>query len=144
MKLLKSLGIAAVLGSLASVASAQSPVSINDFNLRQSGVSAVVCTLTSAGTCGPFPQQAGRTFHVQLSGTATAACVLERQLDGSTWVPVTVTAGGSTTTMYNWSYSNSPLSEDVDEAQALVPYQVDCGSALGSFTSGSLNVRISQ
>jgi hypothetical protein len=109
-----------------------------------SGVAAVSTTLTAAGVSASFTPAAGRLFHVQLSGAAVAACVLERSLDGSTWVPITVTAAGSTTTMYNWSYADSALSEDVSESQFGVAYRVDCGALLGSFTSGSLAVRFSQ
>jgi hypothetical protein len=108
-----------------------------------SGVTAVPSTIAAAGASSSFTPIAGRTFHVQLSGTASAQCYLERQLDGSTWVPITVTASGTTTIMYNWTYS-SVLSEDVIESQASVPYRVDCGAQLGSFTSGSLSVRFSQ
>ncbi len=109
-----------------------------------SGVNPVSTTLSAAGASSAFAPTAGRTFHVQLSGTAVASCDLERQLDGSTWVPITATAAGSTTPLYNWSYTGSALSEDVAEAQFGVPYRVDCGAQLGSFTSGSLSVRISQ
>ncbi len=110
-----------------------------------SGIAAVTATLTGAGASGIFTPVAGRTFHVQLSGTAVAICTLERQLDGATWVPITVTAGGVTTTLYQWSFTASAnVSEDVVESQAATPYRVDCGAQLGSFTSGSLAVRISQ
>jgi hypothetical protein len=113
-------------------------------SLPASGVSAVTATISSASASGSFTPQGGRAFHVQLSGTASAACYLERQLDGATWVPLTVTASGITTILYNWSYVGSALSEDVVEAQYGVPYRVDCGAQLGSFTSGALAVRISQ
>lgn len=108
-----------------------------------SGKPAISSTITSAAASSTFTPIAGRSFHVQLSGTASAVCVLERQLDGSTWTPITVTSNGTTTIMHNWTYS-TPLSEDETESQANVPYRVDCGASLGSYTSGTLNVRISQ
>jgi hypothetical protein len=109
-----------------------------------SGVTAISASLAAAGASGAFTPIAGRTFHVQLSGAAQAVCYLERQLDGATWTPITVTAAGATTPLYNWSYVGSALSEDVTESQYATPYRVDCGAQLGSFTSGTLNVRISQ
>ncbi len=113
--------------------------------LGASGVAAVTATITSAAASGAFTPLAGRAFHVQLAGTVAAACTLERQLDGATWVPITVTANGITTTLYQWNFTASAnVSEDVVESQASVPYRVDCGAQLGSFTSGSLAVRMSQ
>jgi hypothetical protein len=109
-----------------------------------SGVSPVSASITAAGASGAFTPIAGRAFHVQLSGTASATCTLERQLDGATWVPITATAAGATTLLYNWTYTGSALSEDVTESQYGVPYRVDCGAQLGSFTSGTLGVRVSQ
>ncbi len=113
--------------------------------LGASGVAAVTATISSAAASGSFTPLAGRTFHVQITGAAVAICPLERQLDSSTWVPITVTANGITTTLYQWNFSGSAsVSEDVVESQAAVPYRVDCGAQLGSFTSGSLAVRVSQ
>lgn len=83
-------------------------------------------------------------FHIQLSGTASATCYLERMLDGTNWVPITITAGGTTTAMYNWTYTGSTLSEDIAESQAGVPYRLDCGASLGSYTSGTLTVKFFQ
>ncbi len=119
--------------------------------LAAAQVSAVTTTLTAAGASKPFYPNAKQGFHVQLSGAAVAACTLERILDGSSpnaaaanWAPLTVTANGATTTLYNWSYAGSALSEDVSESQYGVPYRVDCGAQLGSFGSGSLTVGMSQ
>ncbi len=109
-----------------------------------SGVSAVSTAISAAGASASFAPLAGRTFHVQLTGTASASCYLERQLDGTNWVPLTSTAGGATTILYNWTYSGASLSEDVIESQTGALYRVDCGQALGNYTSGTLNVRISQ
>lgn len=135
---------AALAALLAGPALALPPVSEGDVDYQPSRVQAVFSTISAAGASSLFTPQAGRIFHVQLSGVASATCSLERQLDGSTWVPITVTANGSTTTMYNWTYTGSALSEDVVEAQSGVPYRVDCGAQLGSFTSGLLSVRLSQ
>jgi hypothetical protein len=122
--------------------------------LAQSANNAITYTISSAGaTCalsGCFsPVRSSlfdppTTFHVQLSGTASATCYLERMLDGTTWTPITVTAGGSTTIMYNWTYSGSTLSEDISESQAGVLYRLDCGASLGSYTSGTLTVKFFQ
>ncbi len=112
---------------------------------------AVATTLTAAGASNAFYPNPKQGFHVQLSGAAAATCYLERILDGSSpnaaaanWTPVTVTANGTTTTLYNWSYAGSTLSEDVTESQYGVPYRVDCGAMLGSFGSGALVVGMSQ
>jgi len=109
-----------------------------------SGVTPVSSGITSPSTSASFTPVAGRTFHVQLTGTAIATCYLERQLDGSTWTPITITGGGTTTTLYNWNYAGSSLSEDVVETQVGVPYRLDCGGTLGSYTSGTLTVKFSQ
>ncbi len=109
-----------------------------------SGVTAVSASLTAAGATGALTPVAGRGFHVQLSGTASATCYLERQLDGATWAPITVTAGGVTTPLYNWIYAGAALTEDVVEAQFGAAYRVDCGAQLGAFASGTLAVRLSQ
>lgn len=103
-----------------------------------------VSTITAAGASAAFPAPKGVPFHVLLLGTASAQCYLERELDGVTWSPITVTAGGSTTILYNWNYTGSTVSEDIGpETQNNVPYRVDCGAQLGSFTSGSLTVKFS-
>lgn len=136
-----ALGAALTLG-WTSMASAQAVE--NGPSWAVSGVAARSSTITAAGASSSFTPLAGRTFHVQLSGTASAVCYLERQLDGSTWAPITVTAAGTTTIMHNWTYANAALTEDEVESQTNVPYRVDCGALLGSFTSGSLAVRISQ
>ena len=109
-----------------------------------SGVTAVSTAITAAGASGSVTPAAGRTFHAQLTGTGVATCYLERKLDGTNWVPITATAAGTTTTLYNWSYTGSALSEDVVEAQYGVPYRVDCGAQLGSYTSGTINAGLTQ
>lgn len=113
-------------------------------NWAISAKSPISTPITSAGASGSFTPLAGRPFHVQLTGTASAVCYLERQLDGTNWVPISATAAGSTTLLYNWTYASSSISEDIVESQTNVPYRVDCGVLLGSYTSGSLTVRISQ
>lgn len=139
----KRLLLAALASACASTAYAQSSSSTTP-NWAPSGVTPVSSTISAAGASSSFTPVAGRIFHVQLSGAAVAICPLERQLDGSTWSEITVTANGSTTVMYNWSYSGSTLTEDIVESQAGVAYRVDCGALNGSYTSGTLSVRFSQ
>jgi hypothetical protein len=110
-----------------------------------SGVSAVSGTISSSAVSSTFPPAAGRVFHVYLgSSTGSGVCVLERQLAGA-WYPITATAGGVTTTLYNWTYTGAAISEDVIEAQAGALYRFDCGGGSnGVFNSGSIPYGFSQ
>jgi len=144
MKRLSSILGAAALALALALVSAAGAQSIGPNWLKAGAAAAVSSAITSASASSSFTPSAGRAFHIQLSGTAGATCYLERELDGSTWAPITVTSGGTTTILYNWAYANATVSEDVLESQYGVPYRVDCGSTLGSFASGTLNVRFSQ
>ena len=139
--LFAALALAAVLP--AGVALAQSVNNAATYTISSAGA-----TCTSSGCFAPKSSSGlygpPVVFHVQLSGTASASCYLERMLDGTNWVPITITAGGTTTAMYNWTYTGSTLSEDIAESQAGVPYRLDCGASLGSYTSGTLTVKFFQ
>lgn len=109
------------------------------------GSSYAVSTAISSATATPawIPRK-GLGSHVQLTGTAVATCYLERQLDGATWTPITVTVAGSTIIQYQYAYNSVALGEDFTEGQYNVAYRLDCGAQLGSYTSGTLTVRFSE
>lgn len=99
-----------------------------------SGISPVSCTITSATTCGPLTPIAGRDFNVSTWGTFVASFQLERSFDGgTTWLPIT--AAG--TQLYVWT---APESESASESEYGIKYRLN----VTSYTSGTLNVRISQ
>lgn len=108
-----------------------------------SGVPSVTCTISSVTTCAAPTLIPGRNFHVSHKLTGfTGACQWERQIDGTNWYTITVTSGGSTTQMYNWSFSASTqnISEDLEETQAGVAQRLNCTAA----SAGSDVVTISQ
>lgn len=108
-----------------------------------SGVTPVTCTITTATTCGPLTPVAGRDFHVSHKLTGfTGSCQWEVQTDGTNWYAKTVTAGGSTTQMFNWAFSASTqnISEDLSESQFGVPQRLNCTAV----SAGSDVVTISQ
>jgi hypothetical protein len=140
-----------ILLSLALVGSASAQTIINPNNgvtsgvaYSGSGVSPVSTAISAAGASASFTPLAGRLANIQLTGTASANCYLERQIDGATWQPISATASGSTTYLYQYNYSGISTSEQFIESQTNVSYRLDCGAQLGSFASGALTVRFSQ
>lgn len=100
-----------------------------------SGLQPCLDAITSARvtTC-TFTPKAGRGFNVEGSGTFVAGYQLERLLPGETvWKPIT--AAG--TQLYVWTV---PASESAEEDEFNAQYRVN----VTSYTSGTLNVRISQ
>ena len=57
---------------------------------------------------------------------------------GTTWLAITVSAGGSITVMYLWTYVGSAgyLSESFTEPHPNVLFKITCGSVSGSVTAG--------
>lgn len=99
-----------------------------------SGVAPVTPALTSATCSAAFTPIAGRAFNVSAWGTFVATYQLFRSFDaGTTKLPIT--AAG--TVLYQWT---APASETAEETEYGVAYYV-CAT---SYTSGTLNVRISQ
>lgn len=103
-------------------------------SLQDAGLSPELARGPGAEPCWSLSPQARRPCSLQLSGTASASCVPEPALDGSTRTPVVFTARGAATPLHNWTYARS----------ANAPARVDCGALNGAFSSGSLSVRISQ
>jgi len=100
-----------------------------------SGKTAVTFSITSAAASSSFTPIAGRVFHLIVpAGTMSAACHLERQPDGTNWVPITF-AG---TELESLTLTGQGVSEDLYEAQAGVAYRLDCGASLGSYASGTV------
>lgn len=128
-KLILVAGAALALWSLG--ASAQGVVSVGQ-NPQNSN--SIACTLSTGTTlCGPFAPSSPN-FHISHAPSGfTATCQTERKTDGANWAIVTITAGGSTTQMGNWSFSSGsqPISEDFNEPQTNVQYRVNCTSVSG-------------
>lgn len=104
------------------------------------GVNSSVSTISSAAASATFSVLPGKMANIQLTGTASATCFLERQIDGSTWQQISVTAGGTTTVMYKYVYTGTATSEQFIETEIGALYRLDCGAQLGSYTSGTLTV----
>lgn len=110
-------------------------------NAGPAGVAAVSFSLSSASASPSFIPVPGRTFHVELTaGTGSATCELARQLDGTNWVAVTIQG----TPFPVLAYTGAALSEDLFEAQAGVPWRLDCGAAIGAYTSGTIAGQFSE
>jgi len=127
---------------ITSVKTQLSAVTLAGTAYASAGVTTVTSSLTAAGVSSSFTPAAGRPFHVIfLSGTGSATCQLERQLDGTHWTQYTV--NGSP--FYTIAYTGADVSEDVVESQTSVPYRMDCGGAShGSFTSGTIAMEFTQ
>lgn len=99
-----------------------------------SGVTPVTAALTATGSTSAFTPIAGRDFNVSVWGTFVGSIQLERSFDsGTTWLPIT--AAG--TQLYVWT---APASEQASEPEYAVQYR----ARVTSYTSGTLNVRLSQ
>lgn len=102
--------------------------------LGPSGVTPIIAALTSAISTATFTPNAGRGFNVSTWGTFVASFQLERSFDsGANWLPIT--AAG--TQLYQWT---APESEQAEEDEYGVQYRVH----VTSYTSGTLNIRLSQ
>lgn len=133
LALLGSSALAATLGVPTN--GAQPSQNVANTGFPPSGKTALKCALTAAAqTCGPFYPIPGRGFNAEGSGTFVAGYQLERLLPGEiVWKPIT--AAG--TQLYVWT---APASESNQDDEWGAAYRIN----VTSYTSGTLNVRLSQ
>ncbi len=136
-----STGLVALSAPLPSGSNPIGSVSGVTPNFVAAGQTMVSNTLSASGASSSFTPIAGRDFHLTIpAGTGSATCHVESKPDGANWVYATI--GGSE--LRPITYTGAPISETLNEAQAGVPYRLDCGASYGSVSSGSLNPEFTQ
>lgn len=73
-----------------------------------------------------------KSFNVSLWGTFVGTVVVERNLDGTNWLPLTALGSSISFT--------GPVSEVFDESETGAQYRLRCSA----YTSGTINYRMSQ
>lgn len=136
MKKLLASALALAMLALPGLATAAAIPYIPPISLlyNPSGVAPVAAAKTDASCTGAFTPLAGRAFNVSGWGTFVATWQLVRSFDGGV-TKLPITAAG--TQLYVWT---APASEEAEELEYGVSYYV----CVTSYTSGTLNIRISQ
>lgn len=88
-------------------------------------------TFVATGQSTTFQAAHGK-FNMSLWGAFVATVQLERQIDGTNWLPCTNLGASVTFT--------APCTEVIDEPETSVSYRLNCTS----YTSGTVNYRLSQ